>query len=84
MAAERAAVHGHPAYRPHVVTAEELEAQTQALRRQIGYEGGERKIAPEQRLMPDEEVALLEEHRRLEGLQEEAERRYEDDSFGST
>ena len=84
MAAERAAVHGHPTYRPHVVTAEELEAQTQALRRQIGYEGGERKIAPEQRLMPDEEAALLEEHRRLEGLQEEAERRYEDDSFGST
>jgi hypothetical protein len=34
--------------------------------------------------MPDEEAALLEEHRRLEGLQEEAERRYEDDSFGST
>jgi hypothetical protein len=84
MAAERAAVHGHPAYRPHVVTAEELEAQTRALRRQIGYEGGERKIAPEQRLMPDEEAALLEEHRRLEALQEEAERRYEDNSFGST
>ena len=84
MAAERAAALGHPARRPHVVTAEELEAQTRALRRQIGYEGGERKIAPDQALLPDEEVRLLEEHRRLEALQEEAERRYEDDTFGST
>lgn len=84
MAAERAAVQGRRAHRTHVVTAEELEAQTRALRRQIGYEGGERKIAPEQTLMPEEEARSLEEYRRLEALHEEADRRFEDDSLGST
>jgi hypothetical protein len=84
MAAERAGVRAARSYRPHVVTAEELDAQTRALRRQIGYEGGERKIAPEQTLLPDEEVQLLAEHQRLEALQDEAERRFEDESFGST
>jgi hypothetical protein len=84
MAAERAAVRGQRLPRHHIVTAEELDAQTRALRRQIGYEGGDRRIAPEQALMPEEEARLLDEHRRLEALQEEAERRFEDHSLGST
>ncbi len=84
MAAERAVARGDRMRRSHVVTAEELETQTRTLRRQIGYEGGDRKIAPEQALMPDEEARLLVEHHRMEALQEEAERRFEDHSLGST
>jgi hypothetical protein len=83
MAAERAAAHPPASrYTPHVVTAEELEAQTRALDAQI-HQAGERQIVPEQATMPEEEERLLAEYRRLEEMQTEAERRFEERTRGN-
>ena len=82
MAAERAARPPAPRFTPHVVTAEELEAQTQALTAQLRREG-ERAIAPEQATLPEEEERLLAEYQRLEQMQTEAERRFEERNRGN-
>lgn len=77
MAAERAAHH------PHVVTSEELEAQTQTLRRQIAA-GGARRIAPEQAGVPAEMARNLADYQRLTALQEAAARGAEGGNDGAT
>jgi hypothetical protein len=83
MAAERAGRQTPaPGFVPRVVTAEELETQTRALQAQIRREG-ERRIVPEQATLPEEEERLLAEYQRLEQMQAEAERRFEERTRGN-
>jgi hypothetical protein len=82
MAAQRREVRAARPAAVHVVTAEELEAQAQALRGQ-NRGRSERQIAPYETPLPQEEALLLAEHERLETLQAEAERRFEEHSRGT-